>query len=101
MITSSMSDYLIQTSPTNQSFNIVIKNVTYIFTIIWRGICYVLDIGDANNQPIIQGIALVKNVDLLSQFAYIFPDFGLVVSGNGNVADPLTLGTSLNLYLIQ
>jgi len=60
--------------PQGQQFTITLSGVTYTLTLQYRNISaggWVLDIGDSNNNPIIQGIPLVTGANLLAQYAYL------------------------------
>jgi len=51
-----------------------LSGVSYTFTLQYRNTTmggWVLDIGDANNNPLIQGIPLVTGANLLAQYAYL------------------------------
>lgn len=100
MITSSMQSHALNLVATNQIFNITILNTTYTFHINWRGYSYILDINDSSDNPILNGIPLVMGTDLLGQFEYLFPDWGLVVYGSGSVSDWSALGSTVNLYAV-
>jgi hypothetical protein len=66
--------YTIPTQPQPQNFTIRLSGVTYTFTLLYRNnpaAGWVLDIGDSNNNPIVQGIPLVTGADLLRQYAYL------------------------------
>ncbi len=66
--------YSVPLTPQPQRFTVVLSGVTYTFTIQYRNTLmggWVLDIGDANNNPLIQGIPLVTGANLLAQYAYL------------------------------
>lgn len=57
-----------------QRFTITLSGVNYTLTVQYRNIAmggWVLDIGDANNVPIAQGLPLVTGANLLAQYAYL------------------------------
>lgn len=57
-----------------QSFNVTLSGVTYTLTFQYRNVQdggWTLNIGDANNNPIVQGIPLVTGANLLAQYAYL------------------------------
>jgi predicted Zn-dependent protease with MMP-like domain len=88
-----------------QSFQVVILNVTYVFTLIWRDAAseWVLDIADVNTNPLIQGIPLVTGGDLLGQYAYLGLGFQLWVATDGEpdaVPTFANLGTQAHLYAV-
>lgn len=65
--------------------------------------CWILDIGDANQVPLVAGIPLVTGVDLLAQYAYLGFGGALVVTtdrGAGEVPTFDGLGVTSHLYFI-
>lgn len=53
-----------------QTFTTVLNQVSYTFTLIWRNVGmggWFLDIGDANNNPLICGLPLLPGADMLAQ----------------------------------
>jgi len=65
--------YEIPTSSDNQIFRISLAGVYYSFNLYWNKIntTWMIDIADTNNNPIISGIPLVANVDLLKPYGYL------------------------------
>jgi hypothetical protein len=62
---------------------------------------WVLDIGDANGAPLVCGIALVTNTDLLEQYEYLGIGGKLYVATPGDLLAPPTvdsLGVTSFLY---
>jgi len=60
-----------------QELTIQLGGVTYTLTLNYRNTDmggWVLDIGDSNNSPILQGVPLVTGANLLAQYEYL--DFG-------------------------
>jgi hypothetical protein len=95
-----MTPYTVPLIAAPQKFTISLSGTTYTFTLNYRQVPewvesgnddqlvmqtgygtavstdtddggWVLDIGDANNAPIIQGIPLVTGANLLAQYAYL------------------------------
>lgn len=59
---------------TAQSFTITLSGSIYTLTLQYRNIDqggWILDIGDATNTPILQGVPLVTGVNLLAKYAYL------------------------------
>jgi hypothetical protein len=56
-----------------QSFATTLVGVTYALKVRWCGpaSCWVLDIADGNNAPIISGIPMITGADLLEQYGYL------------------------------
>lgn len=100
-----MSTYEIPLSGQAQSFQVVVLNVTYTFTLIWREAAaeWVLDIADVNGNPLVQGIPLVTGIDLLGQYGYLGLGYQLWVATDGDpdaVPTYANLGTLSHLYVV-
>ncbi|WP_074550758.1 hypothetical protein [Dyella sp. AtDHG13] len=100
-----MATYEIPLSGQAQSFQTTIANVTYTLTLIWRDAAseWVLDIADANGNPLVQGIPLVTGCDLLAQYGYVGFGFQLWVATDGDpdaVPTYDNLGTQSHLYAV-
>jgi hypothetical protein len=56
----------------NQTFQVTLNNVTYTMILLWNQFanCWMLDINDVNNTPILNSIPLLAGRDLLKQFGY-------------------------------
>jgi hypothetical protein len=57
-----------------QTMTIALSGVTYTLALNYRNVDqggWVLDIGDSNNVPIVQGLPLVTGANLLAQYAYL------------------------------
>lgn len=64
---------------------------------------WILDIGDANQIPLVAGIPLVTGVDLLAQYRYLGFGGSLVVTtdrGAGEVPTFDGLGVTSHLYFV-
>lgn len=66
-------------SPNSQSFNITLAGVDYQMRVVWRGVCWFLDLMDSAGNLIIGGIPLITGADLLEQYAYLNFGFSLYV----------------------
>jgi hypothetical protein len=67
--------YTIPLTNSQQQITISLGGVVYTLT-VWfdsnpAANCWVMDIGNQNNVPILTGIPLVTGTDLLGQFAYL------------------------------
>jgi hypothetical protein len=97
---------LIPLAGVSETFPITLAGVAYQFTVQFRAEplnTWVLDIADAQNNPIIQGIALVTGADLLEQFGYLGLGFSLFVQtaqDAGAVPTFENLGSDANLYAV-
>lgn len=66
--------FQIPLQPQPQQFTIQLSGVTYTLTFQYRNIDqggWFVDIGDANNVPILLGVPLVTGAGLLAQYAYL------------------------------
>jgi hypothetical protein len=102
-VTGTIFQVPLQAAP--QVFPINIAGNSYTFTLQYRNTPmggWILDIGDANDVPFLQGIPLVTGANLLAQFSYINFGFGLFVStlSDADAVPTFTnLGTDGNLYV--
>ena len=88
-----------------QNLQTSINGITYTIKVRWCDPfdCWVLDLSDISNNPIIQGIPLVTGVDLLGQYGYLDLGFSLVVQTNNDanaVPTFANLGSQGNLYAL-
>lgn len=91
-------------TPDNQQFNIVIKNNTWQMKIIWRETCWVMDLMDSRNQPLICGIPLVTGANLLAQYAALKFGFALIVLCDDpaqSLPTKTDLGLASHLYIVS
>lgn len=82
---------------TAQIFSITLSGVIYTLTIQYRNdpnAGWVLDIGDVNNNAIVQGIPLITGANLLGKYAYLGFVGGLYVQ---TTTDPDAVPTFDNL----
>ena len=92
-------------SGANQTLAIVLNGVSYIIRLIFcqttdSQACWLLDINDQNDNPIVCGIPLVTVADMLEQYAYLNFGFILYCFTDGNLsANPTfsNLGTTSHL----
>jgi hypothetical protein len=87
-----------------QSMQISLNGVTYTIKVRWCGPanCWTMDLSDASNNPIVQGIPLITGCDLLEQFAYLDLGFSLACqTANDTDAVPTfaNLGQAGNLFV--
>jgi hypothetical protein len=85
------------------SFSTFLAGETYIFETYWNNqvSMWYLNLFTATNEPLLEGIALVPNINLLRQFPS-FDDFGefrvLDLTGEGNATIDSLGNTALLLY---
>ena len=81
-----MSAFPLPVSSSAQSFFVQLVNVTYKLTLKWNSValCWVLDLADSDEVPIVQGIPIVTGTDLLAPYAYLGIGGGLVALTEGN-----------------
>ena len=101
-----MSVFLIPFVPAQpQSFQISLNSIVYILKVRWcdPAQCWILDLLDVSDNPILQGIPLITGTDLLSQYGYLGLQFSFVVQTNNDVNAVPTfanLGSQGNLYAL-
>jgi hypothetical protein len=91
--------------PQPQTLAITLGGVAYNLSVYWNvpNASWMVDLLDANSNPILQGIPLVTGADLLGQFAYLGIGGELQVqTTNDTFAVPTyaNLGTEGNLYFV-
>lgn len=99
-----LSVFEIPLSPNAQRFDVVLLNVDYNMVVTWNAIaaCWVLDIYDSNNVPLVRGLPLITGADLLAQFRYLGFGGGLIVTVDAGIGVPTFggLGVTGHLYFI-
>lgn len=84
----------VPTSPNPQSFATTFPNgVEYNLRLIYQFTgdnCWLLDISDADLNPLVCGIPLVTGADLLAQYAYLGFGFSLFATTDGDNTAPPT-----------
>jgi hypothetical protein len=103
-----MNDYLIPLTNAPQTFSITLAGVTYTMTNWWNYLEYdgagawMLDIADAQGNPIACNIPLITGADCLDGLAYLGINGSLWVLTSGSspfdVPTYSNLGTDSNLY---
>lgn len=91
-------------TPDNQQFNIVINNTTWGMKIIWRETCWIMDLMNSRNEPIIYGIPLVTGANLLAQYAPHKFGFALIVLCDDpaqTLPTKTDLGIASHLYIVS
>lgn len=89
----------------NQQFRIQLGQTTYTLRVLWRDVAgWIMDVMDSAGEPILNGVPLVPDVDLIEQY----PELGIsgalvVLAENGAPEYPTktNLGTSSHLYFVQ
>ena len=100
-----MAKYEIPLSPELQTFSIELAGVAYRLNLWWNEVvsAWVVDIADSKENPILRGIPLVANVDLLEPYPYL--NFGgqLIAQTDNNIEIPPmfdNLGVTGHLYFV-
>ena len=88
-----------------QTFTITLAEIQYQLTVKWCGAgpCWVMDVADADGNPLIGSIPLVTGTDLLGQYEYMGIGGRLEVESDvtlTDVPDFETLGVTGHLYFI-
>lgn len=96
--------YEIPLTPNAQTFDVSLGGIDYNMRLIWNSIsaCWVLDIADASNNPLVRGIPLVTGANLLGQYAYLGIPGGLTVTVDDGIGVPTYpgLGSTGHLYFV-
>ncbi len=97
--------YEIPTSNEAQTFTISLAGVTWTVTLAWcdPAACWILNLGDATGNPVINGIPLVTGCDLLEQYGYAGVGGALVVQTDNDpdqVPAYAALGDTGHLYFV-
>lgn len=89
-------------TPTNQQFTIKLSDTVWQFRVIWRDSAgWVLDMLTVDNQPMIQGIPLIVDENLLAQYQHLISEGKLVLlSDEDSDITTDTLGIKPKLYWI-
>ncbi len=100
-----MTSYEITLNSQPQKLTVSLAGVQYTLIVLWNTIngTWVIDLEDSSGNPILTGIPLVPNIDLLEQFAYLNIGGSLVVQTDGNVNALPTfdnLGIGSHLYFV-
>lgn len=79
-------------SPASQILSTTLNGVTYNLSVIWnvQASCWVLNIADTNQVPILSGIPLVTGANLLEQYAYMNFGGALYAITDSDLASPPT-----------
>lgn len=88
-----------------QSFSVSLNQLDYNLRVLWNvaANCWVLDIANSDDTPLVSGIPLVTGVDLLSQYAYLGIGgslFALTDVDTDAVPTYENLGQSSHLYFV-
>jgi len=100
-----MPSYKIPLTPEPQRFEIQLGKVTYSIGLEWcePNLSWILNLYNAQETPILQGIPLVTGVDLFEQYEYLGLGGGLYATTSGDPNAPPTfenLGTLGHLYFV-
>lgn len=99
-----MNWYEIPLTPEPQQFGITLNGAQYTITLTYRDNPeggWFIDLSDAGNNPILNGVPLVTGLDLLAQYTYLGIGGSLYVFTDGDLlAEPTAnnLGVSSRLY---
>ena len=95
----------IPVTPQPQRFRVALSNIIYTWRIYWLvpAQCWVLDIFDIEEKPLIEGIPLITGVDLLAQHQHIIKGGLFVISDQlppDTVPDFTHLGSTGHIYFL-
>ena len=91
-----MTTYAVPLSPSPKKFSIFLSGTEFNLTFTWCGPanCWIMDIADVNDVPLLEGVPLVTGADLLAQFGYVGV-YGQMIAQTDN--DPGAVPTFDNL----
>lgn len=100
-----MSAFPLPVSASAQTFFVQLDNLTYKITLRWNAVavCWVMDIADFEEEPMVQGIPIVTGTDLLAPYAYLGIGGGIVALTEGDpdaVPTFENLGTGGDVYFV-
>ena len=98
-----MSTFEIPLVAAVQKFTVTLVGVTYSMKVRWcaPAACWVLDIADTNDVPIVSGIPMITGTDLLAPYGYLGIGGQLIVQTDNNtdaVPTYANLGSLGHLY---
>lgn len=100
-----MQAYEIPLNKSSQKFNIQLNGTTYNLKAVWRDIAgWVLDVADSNGIPLLLGVPMVPDVNLLEQYPELGINGSLVVVCDSEAPEYPTennLGVFSHLMFVQ
>ena len=98
--------YEIPLSGDPQSFSVTFPNGNvYKMRVIYQfndDACWLIDIADAENNPLVCGVPLVTGADILAQYAYLGLGVAMYASTDADPSEPphwWNLGTGAHIYI--
>lgn len=92
-------------TPDNQQFSITLGGKSWRMQLLWRDIAgWILDIHDSNNTPLLTGVPLIPETNLLAQYPFLPFDGMLVMTcsaGTPEYPTQYNLGAAARFYFIQ
>jgi hypothetical protein len=100
-----MTIYEIPLTAEPQNFQITFVDASYNITMRWNpiAVCWVLDIADENQVPVLQGLAVVTGIDLFAPYQYLGFGGALVAQSDTNpdlVPTFENIGTTSHIYFV-
>src|ERR1700751_919902 len=94
-------------TPKNQTLAVVLAGVFYNLRFLFNqtldeNACWILDISDVNNNPLVAGIPLVTGEDMLVQYKYLNFNIALFCFTDGNpgaIPSATNLGVTSHVYV--
>ncbi|MCU4406511.1 phage baseplate plug family protein [Acinetobacter junii] len=94
-----MGIYKIPLGIGNQKFAVQLNKITYKLQLIFRLDCWYLDVMDGSEKPIISGLAMNPNLDLLEQHQNLIKGSIFVTNSNKDESQGFyDLGSKIQLY---
>lgn len=94
-----MGIYKIPLGIGNQKFAVQLNKITYKLQLIYRLDSWYLDVMDGSENPIISGLAMNSNIDLLEQHKHLIKGSLIVTNSNKDESQEFyDLGSKIQLY---
>ncbi|MBJ8426052.1 phage baseplate plug family protein [Acinetobacter bereziniae] len=94
-----MGLYKIPLGVGNQKFIVQLNKITYKLQLIFRLDCWYLDVLDSSENPIISGLAMNPNIDLLEQHQHLIKGSFFATNANKDESQGFfDLDSKIQLY---
>ncbi|WP_151690811.1 phage baseplate plug family protein [Acinetobacter junii] len=94
-----MGLYKIPLGVGNQKFAVQLNKITYKLQLIFRLDCWYLDVMDSSENPLISGLAMNPNIDLLEQHQHLIKGSFFATNSNKDESQGFfDLGSKIQLY---
>lgn len=90
--------FLVPNSPQNEKFQIILSGLQYVLNFRWNkfSAAWILDVDDANENPLVAGVPVITGADLLAQLEYLGIGGQLIAQSDG-ITDAVPSATSFGV----